>query len=111
MIIATIIDYLNTVLTVEVSGVKPSPDTGSYCLVKKTGGGGRDRINESLIVVKSYGDTLAEAAALNEQVKTAMDAAIVLDEITKIEPNTDYDATEPGSMRYCYNAVFNIYHY
>lgn len=82
-----------------------------FVIIEKTGSSRYNRINTSTIAIQSYADTMYEAAVLNDQVKTAMEEAVGLDEITKVSLNSDYNFTDTRTKRYRYQAVFDITHY
>lgn len=112
MLVETIIKHLTAKLGgVQVSGEAPAPDIGWACEVIKSGGGERNLVRQSLIIVRSYGTSRYQAAILNERVIKAMHSITDCDDVTSCELNTEYDATDPVTMRYRYNAVFNITHY
>lgn len=64
-----------------------------------------------MIAIQSYADSMYEAAELNERVKTVMADAVALDDITKVDLNSDYNYTDTANKRYRYQAVFDITHY
>lgn len=110
MIEKTILDYLLAKkLTVYMEQPKVKPDT--FYLMEKTAGGQNDKINTSTIVIQSYADTLYNAALMNEAIKLVMAEAVELDEVTRVELNSDYNYTDPTTKQYRYQAVFVITHY
>jgi hypothetical protein len=80
-------------------------------LIEKTGGGEENHIRHSTIAVKSIAESLYKAALLNEEVKDLMSSAISLDDIAKVELNSDYNFTDTSTKQYRYQAVFDITHY
>jgi hypothetical protein len=48
---------------------------------------------------------------MNEEVKAVMKNAITLDEISRVEVNSDYNFTDPTTKIYRYQAVFVVTHY
>ena len=54
------------------------------------------------------GETLLQAAELNEQVKDAMEDIVELDSISQAELNTDYNFTDTQTKRYRYQAVYDL---
>ncbi len=111
MIEKTILDYLNSALSVPVYMERPPTKPVTYVLIEKTGSGRQNTLNSSVLAIQSVASSLFEAAALNELVKTAMDAAIQLNEITRAELISDYNYTDTETKGYRYQAVYNIYHY
>lgn len=82
-----------------------------FVLIEKTGSSKYNRIETSTLVIQSYGQTLYDAALLNEQIKNAMEDAVTVDEITQVSLNSDYNFTDTKTKRYRYQSVFDITHY
>ena len=83
----------------------------SFVVVEKTGGSRENLINMSTFAVQSYGQSLYEAAALNELTKAAMDSLVEEDEVSKAAYQTDYNFTDTTTKRYRYQTVYDITHY
>lgn len=113
MIEKIIRDYLNSInLSYPVYLEIPKDPPAKYYSLEKTGGNQVNHISSSTFAVKSYADSLYEAASMNEVIKSAMiDGLITLNEITKVSLNSDYNFTDPASKKYRYQAVFDIKHY
>lgn len=111
MIEATILNYLNEKLSVDVYMERPEKDEGEYVVLEKTSGGKSNHIYQSTFAVQSFGNTLLGAAELNEEVKSAMDDLITLPEISRSQLNSDYNYTDTSKKRYRYQAVYDITHY
>lgn len=116
MIEKIILDYLNQCITEDALGIKaymerPAVKPDSYVLIEKTGGGEDNHIKHSTLAIQSIGKTLFEAASLNESIKDFMRDAISLNEVAKVEINSDYNFTDSTTMEYRYQAVFDITHY
>lgn len=110
MIEKVILDYLiDQKLTVYMEQPKVKPD--SFYLMEKTAGGQTDKVNTSTIIIQSYADTLYNAALMNEAIKLVMAEAVTLDEVSRVELNSDYNYTDPTTKQYRYQAVFVITHY
>lgn len=97
---------------------KPDPDPvpvvdgwSPFIVIEKTGSSMENWICESTIAIQSYAPTLYEAANLNKTVIAAMFGALALDEITRVELNSDYNFTDTETKRPRYQAVFDIVHY
>lgn len=60
---------------------------------------------------RSYAPSLYKAAALNEDVKAALDNAIVLDDIARAKLNSDYNYTDTAKKLYRYQCVYDFTHY
>lgn len=111
MIEITVLNYLASVLPVAVVMEVPESPPERFVLLKKADGGKENHLPYAMFTAQSYGQTLLEAAELNEQVKTAMEKITELDEISGCYLNSDYNFTDTASKRYRYQAVFDIYHY
>lgn len=86
-------------------------ESDPFIVIEKTGSSMENWVCESTVAVQSYAGTLYKAADLNRQVIAAMFGAIALDEITRVELNSDYNFTDPETKRPRYQAVFDITHY
>ena len=111
MIEKVIYDYLNDVLDVPVSLEVPNKPPARYVVMEKTGSRRDNLITSSTFLFRSYAPTLYMAAALNEEVKAALDNAIVLDEIARAKLNSDYNFTDTDTKYYRFQAVYNITYY
>ncbi len=114
MIEMTILDYLNRNLSNNVKAYMELPegeDPVTCVVIEKTGSAEYNRLKSAVFAIKSYGESLYEAALLNEEVKTIMEEAVTLNDISKCRLNTDYVYNDTARKRYRYQAVFEIYHY
>ena len=111
MIEPTIIEYLIDELGVPVSGAVPVDPPGTFVTVEKTGGRCVNRISASTLAIQSWAPSIAEAAALNDRVKTAMEAVVRLTNISSCELNTDYNYTDTTRNHCRYQAIFDVVHY
>lgn len=112
MIEQILIDYLNSALSVPVYAEMPSGAKGSFVIIEKTGGGKENHILSATVSLQSYGETLAAASHLNEQVKSAMDEITYeRPDICKTKLNTDYNFTDTATKHYRYQAVFDVFYY
>ena len=110
MIETLIIDYLSEHLEVFV-GMEAPEETTDYVLVDKTGSSRTNHIITSTFAIQSYGATLYDALLLNARVSDVMDGLIELDEITRVELETDYNFTNTATKQYRWQAVYLITHY
>ena len=78
--------------------------------VERTGGRGKF-LRETTIAIQSYGNSLYEAAVLNEEVIAYMQGLIERDEVTKVTLNSNYNYTDTTTKEYRYQAVFDVIHY
>ena len=108
MIEKIILDYLTSNLNVPVFPERPEHEPERYVLIEKTGSGKKDHINRATIALKTYAESMYEAANLNEIVKEKMEDIINECDISKSELNSDYPFTDVTSKRYRYQAVFDL---
>jgi len=111
MIEVIILEHLKTKLSVPVHLEKPKSPPSEYVLFEKTGSNKSNHLLASTFVFQSYSNSMYGAAALNEEVKKAVDSLIELDEIASVKLNTDYNFTDTTTKKYRYQAVYDIKHY
>lgn len=112
MIEKTILDFLNDILSVPVYTEIPKDYPSFFYVIEKTGGAQDDHIYNSTITIKSYGETLYQAASLSEDlIEVMLYELIELDQIISVSLNSNYNFTDTSEKRYRYQAVFDIYHY
>lgn len=111
MIELTILEYLKKKLSVPVALEERGVQSGSFVLFEKTSGSKENHLKSSVFAFQSYGQSMYEAAKLNEEVKQAVEAMIELDEFAGIKLNSDYNFTDTTTKRYRYQAVFDMKHY
>lgn len=105
-----ICNYITEELDVVCSPVKPSRPFHNKVFVERTGGTGRF-IKNTTVAIQSYGDSMYEAAVLNDMVIAKMYEAVELDPIIEVVLNSNYDFTDTETKEYRYQAVFDITHY
>ena len=110
MIETLIIDYLSEHLEVFV-GMEAPEQTTDYVLIDKTGSSRTNHIITSSFAIQSYGASLYDAMLLNAEVAEAMEGFIELDQITRVELETDYNYTNTETKQYRWQSVYNITHY
>ena len=110
MIAKTLLDYLGEALDVPVFMEAPKQKT-DYVLIDQTGSSRTNHIITTTFAIQSYGDSLYNAMLLNEEVKTAMVGFAELDEVTRVELETDYNFTDTTTKQYRWQAVYQITHY
>lgn len=109
MIELIMLNYLKNALYVPVYMEEPAePQTDMYVVMEKTGSSQTNHINTATMAIQSYGGSMYEAAALNEVVKSAVENAIQLNEISAVRLNSDYNFTNTSTKRYRYQAVYVI---
>ena len=82
-----------------------------YILIEKTSSKRDNLLNSSVIAIKSYAESLYEAAKLNEKIKEMIDQLVYVDEVSGVKLNSDYNYTDTETKQYRYQAVFDIKHY
>lgn len=100
--------HLLGALDVPVVFEVPEKKPAAFVLLEKVGSGRRDHVDAARIAVQSWAGSLAEAAALNERAKAAMDELWLKPEIYASRLDTDYNWTEPQTKDYRYQAIYNI---
>lgn len=110
MIAKTLLDYLGSNLDVPVVMEAPDQTTG-YVLIDQTGSSRTNHIITTTFAIQSYGASLYDAMVLNDEVKDAMVGFAELDEITRVELETDYNFTNTATKQYRWQAVYLITHY
>lgn len=110
MIAKTLLDYLSAALDVPVVMEAPEQTT-DYVLIDQTGSSRTNHIITTTIALQSYGSTLYNAMLLSKDVEAAMVGFAELDEVTRVELETDYNFTNTTTKQYRWQAVYNITHY
>lgn len=108
MIETTVLNYLNEALTVPVKMEVPANPPQKFVVLEKAGSSRENHLNTATITAQSYAGSLAEAAELNEEVKTAIDNMIELDTISACRLNSDYNFTDTSKKKYRYQCVYVI---
>lgn len=101
-------EYLSKQLEIEVVTERSDAKMKKYLLIEKTGSSRKNFIDTATITIRSYAESMYEAAALNERVKKAMDDIAVLSNVSKSELNSDYNFTDTTKKEYRYQAVYDI---
>lgn len=100
------------VLDVPCYAERPEKDPDRmYILVEKTGSSETNHLHDATIAIQSYGLTMYEAAALNEEVKRVMRKITRLSDISAVRLNSDYNFTSTTMKAYRYQAVFILSYY
>lgn len=90
---------------------RPEKPPSRYVLFEKTSSAKSNYLPSSTFAFQSYAESMYEAAKLNEEVKSVVEELIILDEISGIRLNSDYNYTDTTTKEYRYQAVFDINHY
>lgn len=110
MIEVKILEYLVESLgTDDVYMEEPKDKVSPMVVIEKTSSGFSDQVSTAVFAIKSYHDSLYEAATLSNSVKTAMlNAADNIVNISKVSLNSEYNYTDVSTKRYRYQAVFDV---
>ena len=108
MIEKIVLDYLSENLNVPAYMEMPERQPERFVLIEKTGGSVEDFVHSATLALQSYAESMYEAAALNEEVKKAMDNIIILDSVSKSQLNTGYNFTDTTKKKYRYQAVYDL---
>jgi len=111
MIERVLLDYLNENLSVSAFLEKSGDMPNEYVLFEKVSSNKRNHIPSSTFAFQSYGKSMYEVAVLNEELKETVENMIILNEISGIRLNSDYNFTDTETKEYRYQAVFDINHY
>lgn len=84
---------------------------GSFVLVEKVGSGMENYLYSATLAIQSYGDSMYEAAILNEKVKEAMLFFANDKRVGSVKLNSDYNFTDTDMKKFRYQAVFDVYYY
>lgn len=103
--------YLDEHLTVSSFLEKVEDMPNSYVLFEKTGSSKSNYLSSSTFAFQSYAPSMYEAAKLNEELKGIVEQLIILDEVSGVSLNSDYNFTDTETKEYRYQAVFDINHY
>lgn len=112
MIEKTILDNLKQGLNIPCFFIYPKDDKiTEFVIIEKTGSGKNNHLINSTFTFQSYSKSVYDAVVLNEKVKKEVENLIKLNEISKVELNSDYNFTDQERKKHRYQAVFDIYHY
>lgn len=110
MILKDLVEYLNDNLSVDTYTEAPEELT-DYVLIEQTGSSRANHIITTTVAIQSYAPSLYEAMLLNDEVKVKMEGFAALDQVTRVELETDYNFTNTATKQYRWQAVYNITHY
>lgn len=112
MIEKIVFDYLNQALSVDAYMEKPNIEDrpAEYVLIEKTGDPEENGINNAVIAIQSYADSLFRAVEINESVKDAMKEIVSLPSVFGCRRQSDYNFTDTAEKKYRYQAVFELWY-
>jgi hypothetical protein len=106
-----LIGYLNS-KGYTAYGEEPEKPPREYLVVGKVGSRHTNHIDGAVITIRSYSESLEQAAVLNKQVKYTMLYELPeLSDIAGVTLNSDYPQADPDTRRYRYQAVYDITYY
>lgn len=112
MIEEILYEYLGDSLSAPVYLEIPKDYPSRFYVIEKTGGAQVNHIKSATVAIKSYGETMYDAANMNEELKDAMLYGLAeLAQIASVRLNSDYNFTDTTTKQYRYQAVFDIRHY
>lgn len=105
-------NYLGDSLSAPVYLEIPKDYPSRFYVIEKTGGAQVNHIRSATVAIKSYGESMYDAANMNEELKDAMLYGLAeLAQIASVRLNSDYNFTDTTTKQYRYQAVFDIRHY
>jgi len=117
MIEETVLTYLNTALDVPVLMELPEVPSEDYpefpdslVIVELVGKSVENRLHNASIAFQSYGSSLYNAAALDEQVRAAVEAMPEHTDISGAHLASNYNHTDTRTGRYRYQCVYELYY-
>jgi len=92
---------------------QPEDKPERYFVLERTGGGERGaEMRDATVAVQSYGPTLLDAAALNEQVLEIMQELQYNEKsVISCVLNSNYNFTDTRTKRYRYQAVYDLVYF
>lgn len=108
MIEKTVLDYLNSKLSVKAYMERPENAVLPFVLLEVTSGSSYEHICNATFAIQSYSTSLYTAAKLNRQVVDAMADIDDLTNVSKCSLNTFYNYTNTTTKEYRYQAVFDL---
>lgn len=110
MIETIIKNYLDMVQTLPVLFEK-QPGMEEFYIIEKTGGSEENHIRTAMLAIQSYAGSKARAAQINEYLIRLMLDAVMINEVSSVELNSNYDFTDTTTKQYRYQAVFDIVYF
>ena len=111
MIELTVKAFLSDALPVPVLMEFPENPPEAFVVLHKGDSSRENLLDTAMFVADSYGGSLYDCAALNEQVKAAFERLTELDCVSCVSPAGDYPAFDTKNKRHRYQAVYNLSHY
>jgi hypothetical protein len=111
MIEKTILDYLNSCMTVPAYMEEPESVPAEYLLLELQGAFVTDQVKSAVFTVQSYGTSMYRAAELSHEVVGRMLDSVSCKEIARCALNSEYCFPDERTHRYRYQAVFDIVYF
>lgn len=109
MVEKTLLDYLNSKMSVPCYMERPEDPPDSYILIERTGARRTARnIMTGTFAIQSIAETLFTAAELNTELIQAMNDFDDITNISHVGLVSYYNYTNPTTHEYRYQAVFEI---
>lgn len=89
----------------------PKENLKEFVLIDYIGSSSSNQLNSTRLAIQSYSYSLFKVASLNNRIKKILNNIIELNEISKIELDTDYNYSDKELKKYRYQAIFDIFHY
>lgn len=119
MIEITILNYLSNVFGEEIPVLMELPEVPSedypefpekLITIELVGKKRANHVCSASIAFQSYGNSLYEAAALDERVRAAVDDMVILDDIGSTKLSSNYNFTDTRTKRCRYQCIYDIYY-
>ena len=111
MIEEIIFNYLKNKTSAKWYLMRPKTVPGKYGLIEKTGQSKDEHLTTSTFAFQSYAPTLADAAGLSAELKTALEDIVNdVNDISKCSLDSEYNFTNTETKQPRYQAVFTIVH-
>lgn len=111
MIEATVINYLKEILNIPVYAEIPEKKPKNFVIVERIDSGDKDHIKAATLSVYSYGESLYDAASLDEDVKYAMKNMIILDIVSSCKLGGGGRNNDNANKLPRYESIFNVIFY
>lgn len=111
MIETIIRDYLILLFSIPVLTERPETPPERYIVIERTGGGMQNHLRTAMVAIQAYAPSMYEAAEIHETVIKHMMGINVVDEISGIRLNAEYNFTDITIKGYRYQSVYDIYYY
>lgn len=77
-------------------------------LIERVGGNKQNLIQTGSFAIQSYGKSLLEAVALDEEVRAAMEEFVTVENIGAVSLSSCYNHTDTRTGKYRYQSTFDV---